>query len=333
MNKLLLLLACCISTIANAQPAPGYKITKTFPIASTGGWDYIAVHNHKLYVSHGTQVNILNETTGDSIGIITNTNGVHGIAFNDELNKGYTSNGRSNNVTVFDPITNTPLALIPTGKNPDAILYEPFTKTIITCNGRDASLSIIDPKNNTVITTIAVGGKPETAVSDEKGKLFVNIEDKNEIVEIDLTTKKVLHHWPLNGGEEPTGLAFDKPHQRLFAGCDKKLVVLNAQSGKIITQLPIGEGCDGVAFSNKDQTIFTSNGGDGTITAIKENTADNYSVIGNYPTKKRARTLILDDNNGTLFLPTAEFDETKIDNDRPMQIPGTFQVLVVEKMN
>jgi YVTN family beta-propeller protein len=313
-----------------AQPKHDYNVVKTFHITSSGGWDYIAVHNKKLYVSHGTQVNILDENSGDSISFIPNTTGVHGIAFNDALNKGYTSNGRLNNVTVFDLNTNQVTGQIATGENPDAILYEPFSKTIITCNGRSNSLSVIDPVNEKVIATISVGGKPETAVTDEKGKLFVNIEDKNEIVEVDLKDFSVKQHWPLGGAEGPTGLAIDKSTKRLFAGCDKKLVVLNADNGNVIATIPIGDGCDGVAFNNQSKTVFTSNG-EGTLSAILESTGDKYTSLGNFKTKRGARTITLDEKSNTIFLPTAEFDPVaKGPNGRPLMVPGTFQVLVVQ---
>src|SRR5215469_12769188 len=156
-----------------------YKVVKTYHIASPGGWDYIAVNNGRLYVSHGTQVNILNEETGDSVGYIPNTTGVHGIAFDNASNKGYTSNGRLNTVTVFDLKTNEVVGQIPAGQNPDAIMYEPYTKMIITCNGRGKNLSLIDTKQGKTVDSIDVGGKPETAASDGNGKVFVNIEDKS----------------------------------------------------------------------------------------------------------------------------------------------------------
>src|SRR5882757_1312027 len=181
-----------------AQGGKPFHVVKTFHIASGGGWDYIAVGpgNNRLYVSHGTQVNILDETTGDSIGVIENTTGVHGIAFDKANGKGFTSNGRINNVTVFDLKTNAVIAQVPTGLNPDAIMYEPFSKKIITCNGRGKNLSIIDPVSNKLIDSVAVGGKPETAVSNGAGKVYVNVEDKNEIVVVDMKTSSVEAHWP-----------------------------------------------------------------------------------------------------------------------------------------
>lgn len=329
MKKLWLLLPILFSSFTWSQNKE-YKVVKTYHIASPGGWDYIAINDGKLYVSHGTQVNILNAATGDSIGFIPNTTGVHGIAFDNELGRGYTSNGRLNNVTVFDLKSNDIITQITTGENPDAIMFEPHTKTIITCNGRSKNLSVIDPKTNVVLATIDVGGKPETAVSDGNGKLFVNIEDKNEIVEVDLKNHSVVNHWPL-GAEGPTGLVYDKNTKRLFAGCDKYLVVVSAETGKIIDKLPIGDGCDGVAFDTKNKVVFTSNGQSGTITAIKENSADNYTVIGNYPTKRGARTITIDEKTGTLYLPTADFDTNNQQNGRPRLISGSFQVLVVQK--
>jgi len=324
-----LIIAAC--SFASAQKDHEYKIVKTFHIASTGGWDYIAVNNGKIYVSHGTQVNILNEENGDSVGFIPNTTGVHGIAFDNELGRGYTSNGRLNNITVFDLKTNEMMGQIPTGQNPDAIMYEPFTKLIVTCNGRSHNLSLIDPKQGKLIDSVDVGGKPETAVSDGNGKLFVNIEDKSEIVVVDLRSHTVINRWPLKPAEGPTGLCYDKSTKRLFAGCDKMLAILNSETGSVVMTLPIGEGCDGVAFDSKNKIIYTSNGGDGTITAVKEKDGDKFLTLGNFATKRGARTITIDEKNGVLFLPTADFDpEKKNANGRPMMIPGTFQVIVVQ---
>jgi DNA-binding beta-propeller fold protein YncE len=331
MKKQILLLSfLALVHTGFSQKTHEYKIVKTYHIASPGGWDYIAVNDGKLYVSHGSQVNILNEETGDSIGFIPNTTGVHGIAFDKELNKGYTSNGRLNNVTVFDLKTNEVLGQIPAGQNPDAIMYEPFSKKIITCNGRSKNLSVIDPVQGKLMDSIDVGGKPETAVSDGHGKLFVNIEDKNEIVAIDLETFKVTNHWSLSPAEGPTGLCYDAATKRLFAGCDKLLAVMNAESGAVVLTLPIGDNCDGVAFDSKNKIIYTSNG-EGTITVVKEQDADKFLVLGNYPTKRGARTITIDPKTGTLFLPTADFDPAKTgQNGRPLMMPGTFQVVVVQ---
>ncbi len=328
MKKIFLLFSAfaCLHTIAQKQP--GYKILKTYHIKSPGAWDYLVVNNNKIYVAHETQVNILDEQTGDSVGVIAHTSGVHGIAFDNALNRGYTSNGRSNNVTVFDLHTNKSLAQIATPGNPDAILFEPFSKTIITCNGRGKNLSVIDPASNRIIATIAVGGKPEAAVADGAGKFFVNIEDKNEMVVVDMKTHSVLHHWPLSPGRAPTGLAYDKATKRLFAGCENLLIVMNADDGAVVDKIKIGSGCDGVAFDNQQKLIFTSNG-EGTVSMIREASANEFSLLGNYPTKRGARTIALDAGRKEIFLPTANFETTLTKNGRPKMIPGSFQVLVV----
>ena len=331
-KSLLLLISGLVSVLAlNAQQSSGLHVIKTFHIASPGGWDYLEVSpvNNRLYVSHGTQVNVLDKTTGDSAGVIENTTGVHGIAFDLADKKGFTSNGRLNTVTVFDLNTNKILAQIPTGLNPDAINYEPYSKKIITCNGRGRNLSIIDPVTNMVTDSVDVGGKPEAAVSDGKGKFYVNIEDKNEIVVVDTKTWKVLNRWSLMPGEGPTGLAFDPKTGRLFAGCDKKLMVIDAKSGTQVSQVLIGDGCDGVAFDPAKMNIYTSNG-EGTLTVIHEDNADKYTVTGNIPTKRGARTIALDQQTHLIYLPTAEFEAADPNQKtRPRMIPGTFQVLVV----
>ncbi len=337
MKKYTLIFAilCASITISTAQNKADFKIANTFHIKSAGGWDYLAVcpDNNRLYVSHGGQVNVLDKTTGDSLGVIANTLGVHGITFIPSLNKGYTSNGRANNVSVFDLKTNVVSAQIATGENPDAIMYEPFSKTIITCNGKSKDLSVIDPTTNKVIATVPIGGKPETAVSDEAGKLYVNNEDKNEIVVVDLKTFKVINNWTIAPGEAPTGLAIDLKTKRLFAGCEKLLVVVDAENGKIVDKLTIGDGCDGVAFDNKTKQIFTSNG-EGTMTIIEEKSADSFTISATIPTKKAARTIYLDESTHTLYLPTADFEPKKAGDDpkaRAKMIIGSFQILVVHQ--
>jgi YVTN family beta-propeller protein len=312
-----------------AQNASGYKLIKTFHIASPGGWDYIAVNDGKIYVSHSSQVNILNQTTGDSAGVIPNTTGVHGIAFIPGLGKGYTSNGRLNTITVFDLKTNAILKQIPVGQNPDAIMYEPYSKKIITCNGRSNDLSIVDPQTDMVEATIALSGKPETAVSDEAGKIYVNIEDKNSISMVDIQSKTVISTWSIAPAEGPTGLAMDLKTKRLFAGCEKMLVVINALTGKVENKLPIGDGCDGIAFDPETRYIFASCG-EGTISIAQENEKGECKIIDKVVTKKSARTITIDPLSHQVFLPAADLG-TAAAGQRPPVIPGTFQILVFSK--
>lgn len=331
-NLSLVSLLLLIHIISICQDKHEYSLVKTYHIASPGWWDYVAINNNKLYVSHATQVNILNEQTGDSVGVILNTQGVHGIAFDNKLNRGYTSNGKTNNVTVFNLSDNAVVTHIATGQNPDAICYEPFSQKIITCNGSSTDLSVIDPLTNKVIATIDVGGKPETAVADGKGMLYVNIEDKNEIVNIDLKNFSVKHHWSISPGENPTGLAIDTHTRRLFAGCEGLMVILDAGSGKVVDTLPIGGGCDGVAFDSVSGTVFTSNG-EGSITVIKENPEIDFKLTQTVRTKKGARTIAIDQDRHTLFLPAADFaplDQNASKGTRPKMIEGSFQVLVVQ---
>jgi YVTN family beta-propeller protein len=336
MNKKSIFLAAITIAVfgsLQSQTRSSHKIINTFHIASAGGWDYLEIGpvNDWLYVSHGTQVNIINKKTGDSVGVIENTTGVHGIAFDVANKKGFTSNGRLNTVTVFDMNTNKVLAQIAVGQNPDAILYEPFSKMIITCNGRGKNLSIIDPFQNKLMDSVDVGGKPETAVSDGMGKLFVNIEDKNEIAVVDTKTFKVLNHWSIAPGEAPTGLALDKVTKRLFAGCEKLLMVIDATNGKIVDKITIGDGCDGVAFDTATKNIYTSNGSDGTVTVVHEANATKFTVVENIVTKKGARTIALDKLTHLLYLPTAEFEPAEPNQKgRPKMKPGTFQVLVLQ---
>ncbi|TDW96784.1 YncE family protein [Dinghuibacter silviterrae] len=326
MKKLILFL----SMSGIVLPAD-YAVLNTFHIASSGGWDYIFVdpQSNHLYVSHGTQVNILDKATGDSLGVIPNTTGVHGIAIAPN-GKGYTSNGRINTVTVFDQKSLAVEAQIPAGQNPDAIFYDDYSGKVVTCNGRSQDLSIIDPATNQVVATVPVGGKPETAVSDGAGKIFVNIEDKAQIIAVDAKTFQVVNRWSIAPGESPSGLAIDRKTRRLFAGCDNKtLIVLDADKGTVVAQVPIGDGCDGVGFDSKLRRVYSSNG-EGTLTVIQEKDASTFTVLANVPTKRGARTCTVDESTHKIYTPTADFEATTAPGQRrPNTVPGSFQVLVV----
>jgi len=327
----------CLLLVAfsiNISAQPGYQIVKTFHINSMGGWDYPAVdaNSNKLYLSHGSQVNILDKITGDSIGIINNTNGVHGVAFVPSLGMGYTSNGKTNNVTVFDLKTGATVTQIEVGKNPDWIMYDPFSNKIVTSNHSGGDLSIIDVNTNQVVATIAVGGtKLETVVSDEAGKLFVNLEDKNQIAQVDIAKASVTNIWDLAPSESPTGLAIDIKTKRLFSTCDNTLVVMDATNGKIMATVPIGEGCDGAAFDPASKLIFTSNGS-GTVSVVKEVSANLFKLVETITSKRGARTISLDSKTHMVYLPTADYESLPADapkGTRAKMIPGSFQVLVL----
>ncbi|MCS3735868.1 YncE family protein [Mucilaginibacter dorajii] len=320
-----------------AQQKTGFKVLASYPVKSSGGWDYITVDGAAklVYTSHGSQVNILATTTGDSVGVFTDTKGVHGIALVKDLNKAYTSNGRANTVGVFDLKTNQLIKAIPVGTNPDAIFYDDHSKKVYAFNGRSKDATVIDVATDAVVATIPLGGKPETGVSDGKGKVFVNIEDTNEEVVIDAKTYKVINRWKLVDGDEPSGLAIDRKTNRLFIGCggNKTMIVLNAITGTIVGKFPIGD-CDGVAFDPTLKQAYSSNG-EGTISVIRELSADKFVFVENIVTEPGARTIGLDETTHKLYLPTAKSipAEPTADNPhpRPKQIPGTFHIIVVGK--
>jgi YVTN family beta-propeller protein len=321
-----------------AQTDAGYRILNTFHIGGDGGWDYIAVNHdmNRIYVAHSTLVNIIDENTGKTIGVIPNTAGVHGIAFATPFDKGFTSNGAINSVTVFDLKTNNVIEQIKTGTGPDAIIYDTYSKKIFVCDGKGKEATIIDPSTDKVIDSIPLGGKPETPISDNAGNIYVNIEDKNELVHIDANIHKIVNRWTIGKGDSPSGLALDREYKRLFIGCSNNIVIImNATDGNVIAQLPIGNGCDGIDFDAGTGNAFSSNG-EGTLTVIHEDNPNTFRVVANLPTKKGARTSTIDEQTHHLFLPTADFGETpKADSEhphpRPKVIDDTFEVLEVGK--
>lgn len=320
--------AFLLSVVAASAQSGQYHVSNTFAVAGDSKWDYIALNpvTQQLYAAHGTRVNILDKVKGDSTGVIENTAGVHGVAFAVKAGKGYTTNGKSNTATVFDIRSNRVLGEVKTGTKPDAILYEPFSQKIIVCNGESDNLSVIDPATDKVVATVALGGGPETAVSDGKGNIYVNLEDKNEIVKVDARTFTAGAHWPLGKGEGPTGLAINTATNRLYSGCaNKLLVVMDAGNGHIVQSISIGGGCDGVAFDASQKTIFTSNG-EGTLSVIAAEGADKYQTVATVPTRKGARTLVVDPATHHVYLPVADYQgATKT------IVPGTFRVLEVSK--
>ena len=334
MNKLFVLVCTfallCSNILVSAQS--NYKIINQLPLEGDGAWDYLSVDDAagRLYVSHATMALVVDLKTGKQIGKIADTNGIHGIAVVSSLNKGFTSNGRDSSVTVFDLKTLEVTGKIKgTGKNPDAILYDSFSQKLFTFNGGSATATVIDPKENKIIATIKLDGRPEFPASDGKGKIFVNIEDKSEISEINATALKVDRSWSIAPGEEPSGLALDNDTHRLFSVCSNKLMLVSdAVAGKVITTLPIGDRCDGVAFDPGLKRAYSSNG-EGTITVVQEVDKDHFKVLENIVSQKGARTIAVDKATHHLYLPTAEFGPQQEGNRRPAMLPGTFKVLEV----
>ena len=315
---------------ATGQSALGYRVVKTLSVGGDEGWDYIAVDSgaRRVYVSHGTHVVVLDADSGAVAGDIPDTQGVHGIAIASELGKGFTSNGRANTVTIFDLKTLKSLGTVKAGTNPDAIIYDPSSKRVFTMNGRSQDTTAINAADGTVVGTLALGGKPEFAVADGKGSVFVNIEDKSELVQFDPQKLTVTHRWPLTGCEEPSGMAMDLKTRRIFSGCGNKVMtVVDADSGKLVTKVAIGDGVDANGFDPATNLVFSSNG-EGTVTVVHEDSPDKYSVVETVPTKKSARTMGLDLKTHNIFLPAAEFDPPAPGERRGKMKPGSFVVLV-----
>ncbi len=327
-----------ISPFTQSAPLSGNAVRlNRFPVGGEGHWDLLSydAKRHHLFISRATHVQVFDTDSGKLIGDIPDTKGVHGIAIAEDLNLGFTSNGMSNSVTVFNLST---LAVIQTlqisGVNPDVILYEPKTRHIVTFNGLSANATVIDAMSLKEIATIALPGKPELAVSDEAGNIFVNIEDKNEIAVIDSTANKVLKYFSLGSGVEPTGLALDNAHHRLFSVCaNQKMVILNAQTGELIAELKIGTGPDSAAF-DPELGIALSSNGDGTLTLIKETDPEHFSVLRNIATQKGARTMAYDATQHRAYLVTAAFGKTPTVSKeqlkpRPAILANSFTVLSI----
>lgn len=327
------------SSSAHAQAAtPGYHVIHRINTGGEGGWDYVTVdpEGNRLFLSRGTHAMVIDLGRDSVVGDIPNTAGIHGVALAPELNRGFTSNGRDSSVTIFDYKTLAPIAVVKIpGRNPDAILYDPATKRVFTFNGGTSNATAIDATNGTVAGTVDLGGKPETAVSDG-GKVYANIEDKNEIAVFDPKTLTVLARWPLAPCEEPSGLAIDRVHQRLFAGCgNKTMAVVDMRTGKVVATPPVGSGVDAAGFDPGTQLAFTSNG-EGTITVVHEDTPDKYTVVQTVPTQRGARTMAVNPKTHRLYTVTAEFGPTPAPTadrprPRPPMLPGTFVVLELDR--
>jgi DNA-binding beta-propeller fold protein YncE len=315
------------------------RVTKTYKLGGEGGWDYLTVDpdSHHLFISRSTHVMVIDADSGKSVGDIPDTPGVHGIALAKDLGRGFTSNGREGTVSIFDLKT---LKLInkvqAVGDNPDAILFDPATKRVFTFNGRSGNSTAIDAASGNIVGKIELGGKPEFGVSTGEGELFVNIEDKSELVAIDPKELKVKSRWPLAPCESPSGLAMDVKSRRLFVGCDNKMMaVVNADTGKVITTLPIGDGVDADRFDPDNNLAFASCG-EGVLTVVKEDSPDKFSVVQNVKTQRGARTMGLDSKTHRVYLVTAKFGPppaatAEQPHPRPSILPDTFEVLVVGK--
>ncbi len=329
----------CAAMIISSSPLiaqSNYRVANKIHVEGEGGWDYLNVDevNGIIFVSHATVAQAIDIKTGKLAGTIPDTRGIHGIAIANDLNKGFTSNGRDSSVTVFNLKTFEVITKIQvTGQNPDAILYDPYSQKVFTFNGRSNNSTVIDAKENKVVATIPLDGKPEFSATDGKGKVFVNIEDKSVINVINSSTLKVEQHWPIAPGEEPSGLALDNQNHRLFSVCGNKLmVVIDAETGKVITTLPIGDRCDGVAFDPEKKRVYSSNG-EGSITVVQEENSNSFKVLETIVTQPGAKTIAINKTTHHLYLTTAEYESAPTAaNRRPPVKPDSFQILDVETL-
>ncbi|MBZ5655181.1 MAG: YncE family protein [Acidobacteriia bacterium] len=321
------LVLLAIIAVATVAVGADYKVAKTWKLGGDGGWDYLTVDSdgHRLFIARATRVMVIDTDSGKQVGEIPDTPRVHGVALVPDLGRGFVSNGGEDTVSVFDLKTLALQKKIKVGNGPDAIVYDPFSRRVFTFNGRGHDTTAVDPSKGEVVGKVDLGGKPEFAATDAKGTMWVNIEDTSELVAFDPVKLTVKSRWKLADCEEPTGLALDRKNRRLFAGCgNKKMVIVNADDGKIVASPAIGDGCDATAF-DADLGLAFASAGDGTITVIHEDSADKFSVIETVTTQKGARTMAVDPKTHQLFTVTANVGprpERKVE-------PDSFVVLVV----
>jgi hypothetical protein len=325
-----------------ATPAPagsGYHVIKTIPVGGDGGWDYVYVDSdaRRVYVSHGTHTVVLDADTYAVVGDISDTQGVHGIAIASDLGRGFTSNGRTNDVTIFDLKTLKAIGNVKTDTNPDAILYEPVTKRVFTFNGGSRTggggknATAFNAADGALLGNIDLRGKPEFAAADGKGSVYANNEDSSELHHIDAATLKEVHHWPLAPCKSPSGLAMDVKNRRTFSVCDEKVMsVVNVDTGKVVATPAICDGPDATGYDPSTGYVFASCG-DGNLTVIHQDSPDKYTVVENVPTKKSARTMGLDLKTHNIFLPAADFDAPAAGERRGKMKAGSFVIVVVGK--
>lgn len=331
------LLSCMVVLLCGtAQAEDAYKFLREIPIGGEGGWDILTIDSaaQRLYLSHATKVVVVDINKNAVTGEIADTPGVHGFVAVPELKRGFSSNGKENKSSVVDLTTLKTISKIDTGESPDAIIYEPRHHEVYVFNHRGNSVTIIDAKETKVVTTIPLGGNPEFAdVDSAAGRVYCNIEDKSEVVAIDTAKREVVAHWPIAPGEEPSGITLDTSHHRLFSGCHNKMMtMLDTETGKVVTTIPICSGTDGATFDDATQLVFASCG-DGTTTIAKEETPDKLTVVQILTTERGARTIALDPKTHRIYLPTAQFQpppspSPRASPARPTIVPNTLKLLV-----
>ncbi len=334
----LLAISAAVPALAQAPTGAGYHVARQIKIGGDGGWDYLTYEPARkhLFVSHSTEVDVVDPDSGTVVGRIPDTQGVHGIAIADDLGRGFVSDGRDSSVTIFDLKTLATITRVHVpARNPDAILYDSVTHRVFTFNGGSGTATALDGRTGAVIGSIELGGKPEFAVADGRGGIFVNIEDKGELVALDARALTVKSRWPLTGCEDPSALAIDRKHGRLFSGCgNEKLMITDARSGKVVATPPIGKGVDAGAFDPGAGLAFASTG-DGNLTVVREVSPDSFAVVAQVATQRGARTMALDPVTHRVFVTTASFGPPpeateEHPHPRPTVLAGSFVVIVVD---
>lgn len=331
----------CMPMPALASPVTAsaqYHIAQRVNLPGDEGWDDLTFDptGERLFIAHGSQVLVVDTRRLTLAGTIADTPGVHGIALAPEVGHGYISAGRANAIVVFDLKSLGRIKGIKsTGENPDAIIYDPFSARVLAFNGRGRNMTAIDTKTDTVVGTLALDAKPEFAVTDGKGRVYVNLEDKSSLAAIDPQHLRVISVWPLTGCEEPSGLALDAAGKRLYAGCDNKVMVaVDATSGRVLGSAPIGDGVDGARYDSGEHLAFASCG-EGVLTIVKAGAGGAPEVVQSLTTERGARTMALDERSHRAFLVTANFGPAppataEHPHPRPAILPGTFRLLVAE---
>jgi YVTN family beta-propeller protein len=326
--------ACILLLCSTVAAEDAYRFVAEIPIGGEGGWDILTIDSNRLYLSHATKVVVVDLQQNAVVGEIADTPGVHGFVAVPEFQRGFSSNGKENKSSVVDLATLKTISKIDTGQSPDALVYEPKRREVYIFNHTGKSVTVVDPKAATVLATIPLDGSPEfAAVDDASGRIYCNIEDKSEVAVIDTAKHEVVTNWSIAPGEEPSGIALDAAHHRVFSGCHNKMMtMLDTESGKVIATVPIGAGVDGCAFDDANQLAFASCG-DGTTTIAKEEAADKLTVVQTLQTERGARTMAIDPKTRRIYLPTAQFQPPPspapgASPARPTIVPNTLKLLV-----
>lgn len=332
----LYLLIIAITTLVSAASISGYHLLKEISVGGDGSWDYVTVDavTRRLYASHGTQVEVLDLDSERPVGKVTDLNGVHGIAVASALGRGFVTNGLSSTVTIFDLKTLKHLGEVAAGKSPDGVLFDSASGRVFAFNHHGDNVTVFGASDGKLVDTIELGGEPEFPVNDEKGSVWVNLEDKSILIRLDAKSLKITGRWPTAPCEAPSSMAIDRERRRLFIGCNSKVMaVANADTGKIITTLPIGPHVDATAFDPGTDLIFNAN--NGSVSVIHADSPDQYSLVETVTTQLKANTLAVDPETHKVYLPSAEWTSSKpsagTPNPAPARVPGTFKILVLGK--